>query len=371
MKNNTVFVTHSLGYGNNLLYWDGIFKSIADHNCKLTVLNRRFDKNYSGYVCLKKGLSFYNLRMHIYGSLYKYSLNFISPSLLIVLFKMRPNKLVISEFSLIGLYAIFYGFFVKCKIILLIENDPKFTQKSHTRLRVTIRKWLARRVDAVNVNNFKGYSYCMEVLSVPGERISIRPYITSELLCAKNYKKGSGLTFLMVGQLVERKGVLNFLNIFASYVQENLEQDLRLIIVGSGKQQSRITDLICQLKMNRYVELIGQVPYWDLGDVFAKADVFVNMTLGDYRSLVGFEALSAGLPILYSKYDGALEEVIDHSKNGYIIDPYDSKDVYSAIDLLVQNPDKLKEFSIHSREKASEYSFKRIASNWVEIINDF
>jgi len=91
--------------------------------------------------------------------------------------------------------------------------------------------------------------------------------------------------------------------------------------------------------------------------------------LGDYRALVGFEALSQGLPLIYSKYDGAFSEVVIHKINGFIIDPKNIEEITNSMAYFISNPNEILNLSNKSKEIFKKYSFEAISNNWIQIIN--
>jgi len=111
---------------------------------------------------------------------------------------------------------------------------------------------------------------------------------------------------------------------------------------------------------------VGFIPYEKLPELYRNADAFIFPTIWDYRALVGFEAISVGLPLLYSKWDGAAQEVVKEGKNGFIIDPHDIKSFASRIAWFIDNKDKLHLFKEESEKIALNFTFDKAAYNLVE-----
>ena len=124
--------------------------------------------------------------------------------------------------------------------------------------------------------------------------------------------------------------------------------------------------MIEQYGLNELVRLHGSQPYESIGDFYGKADVFVLPTLGDYRALVGFEALSAGLPIIGSVFDGASSEIIEDGVNGFIVDPRDEVSLTNKIQAFLDNPEIAEEFGKESERIAKKYTVTVAASNLIE-----
>jgi glycosyltransferase involved in cell wall biosynthesis len=136
-------------------------------------------------------------------------------------------------------------------------------------------------------------------------------------------------------------------------------------LVGDGPERRHLELLAEELDIVGRVRFCGHVGYSDLFGYFEQSDVFVLPTRSDYRALVGFEALSMGMPLLVSKFDGASEEIIDQGENGYIFDPHDTPHFTNLLQWFALNTDSLAAFRRRSSKKASEYTFDRAAKTLV------
>jgi glycosyltransferase involved in cell wall biosynthesis len=103
-----------------------------------------------------------------------------------------------------------------------------------------------------------------------------------------------------------------------------------------------------------------------VGNAYAAADVFVAPTLRDYRSLVGFEAIACGLPVIASVHDGAAAEVVVPGDNGFILDPRDTGALARALAWFIDRPEERARMGAASRTIARRYTVERIVANLVE-----
>lgn len=146
-------------------------------------------------------------------------------------------------------------------------------------------------------------------------------------------KSGSCFTMLFLGELGQRKGIFDLLDV----ISQMRSCDIKLLIGGKGDVDgviSRINELdICD-----YVEFHG----WVSGDykvkLFYDSDVFVLPSYNEGLPISVLEAMSYGLPIV-STYIGGIPEVITNGKNGFLIEPGDKKELYNALMELRNNPD--------------------------------
>ena len=89
-------------------------------------------------------------------------------------------------------------------------------------------------------------------------------------------------------------------------------------------------------------------------------------TLEDNWSLVVSEAMACGLPILCSCYNGCYPELIEPGGNGWIFDPLDETDTYSALHRCVVNRSRLPQMGVRSQEIVAKYTPENAAKAILE-----
>lgn len=357
------WLANSMGYGNNLLYWEPLLSEFvrAYPLAQIHTCETQAEIGESGYE-VKASIVKINFNL----GFRKYSTP--SPLSLYKLLKAKPDLIIVSEFGLISLYSAIYRLLNKqARLLLLVENDPAFLEsfyqkKRKTKLFSAIRSFIANRADRVLCNNKRTESYLTNNLGTHKDKIITACYLTSALPAAEHTKEPSDrLSLLFAGRLVPGKGVhllLEALKLLPPEAKNNVE----LNIIGDGPEREHLEQRALELKLTN-VNFYGQQPYENLNTFFASADVFIFPTLGDYRALVGFEALSAGLPIIGSVYDGASEEVIIEGINGFAIDPRDIKQLAEKIQFFINDRDELKSHSENSIKLSAKFLPSLAAAN--------
>lgn len=368
-REKTIFITQALGYNGNLLYWNKIFEGISEKNKNFRVFYPGPNVKLTDDLSLEKRVRLLRYKFNYGKSLYHYNLNLISPSFLYHVSKLKPKKIIISEFSIISFYVILYAFLFRSKVVLLIENDPKFVQKKHSLVRIIYRILITKGVDSIIVNNILGKKYCTDELNFNAKKIHVLPYLTSQIEGGSLNKTNDKLTFLFVGQISKRKGIYQIIKALDVVVNEKKNTNIELIVIGNGVELDNVKDLSSKINLKNHIRFKGNVDYDKLTVYFDEADVFINATLGDYRALIGFEALSKGLPMIYSKFDGACLEVVKNNKNGFIIDPNNLDEIVNGIVFFMENKESLNMFSQESKLISRKFSFRAITDNWTKIIN--
>lgn len=162
----------------------------------------------------------------------------------------------------------------------------------------------------------------------------------------------NGTIYLYVGQIIERKGILQLLNAWSDFTAD-LSERPSLILVGWGDQMDLIKKMIQEKNLDT-VKMIGSVPYNEIVNYYRIADIFIIPTLEDNWSLVVPEAMACELPIITSIYNGCWPELVRET-NGWVMDPLDHTS-------LVQ--------TLHNSYK-SRLSFREMGKSSLEIVSRF
>lgn len=357
----------SIGYNNKLLYMEPILKEFVAQFPNTTIFTCETAAQISGADYeVKKALPKFTIKIgHRVFSM-------PSPSAIFKLANTKPDLIVINEFGILSFYAVLYRFFKRnARVLLLVENDPLYLKyygvSRNNSVYDLFRRFIGRVADKVLCNNDKTVGYLINHLGMSASKIKSACYLTSSVDAAvkKRTDKKEKLTLLFVGQLIPRKGLKHLLNAINSLSQEQRAQ-LQLDILGDGPEKKLLSDMIEKYRLNEVVRLQGLQPYETIGAFYGKADVFVLPTLGDYRALVGFEALSACLPIIGSVFDGASLEIIEDGVNGFIIDPRDEVSLANKIQAFLDHPELVEKFGKESERIAKKYTVNVAASNLIE-----
>ena len=119
--------------------------------------------------------------------------------------------------------------------------------------------------------------------------------------------------FLYVGQLEERKGIINILNTFKNHRDDI---DANLIIVGSGSIEQKIVDFIVKHKMGQKILLLGRVEIDKLWSLYNDAIALIVPSIWpENNPLVAIEALSVGTPVIGTNAGGIGEIIEKIDKN--------------------------------------------------------
>lgn len=125
--------------------------------------------------------------------------------------------------------------------------------------------------------------------------------------------------------------------------------DTHLVIAGTGKYLDELRALAMELNLENSITFTGFVSEADKAELLASSDVFVIASPAELQSIATLEAMSSGLPVL-AVDKVALRELCHNSKNGYLFSENNFTELGQKMSLLLNNPDRRKQFGKVSRE---------------------
>jgi glycosyltransferase involved in cell wall biosynthesis len=179
---------------------------------------------------------------------------------------------------------------------------------------------------------------------------------------------------LTVGRLIERKGVVHFLDAILPRVLAACP-DTCYLIVGEGPLREVIETRIASLHLEDHVVLLGQVDDAALKAAYHLAALFVMPNVPVPNDIEGFGlvALEAGAAERYvvaSRLDGIPEAVVA-SENGDLVDPGDTRAFADAVIRLLGDDALRAERGRRAREFVRRhYSWDIIAGRYNAIFRE-
>ncbi len=197
-------------------------------------------------------------------------------------------------------------------------------------------------------------TYIREILTdwqhVPGRKVAVIPYgfvpekyhpPSSETVARLRSTLGGSNRFLIgtFGRLHEEKGHRFLLEALGQLQNEGV-RDVRLVIAGDGPERGAIEKQIAALGLEESVTLLGFRK--DVIELMSAMDAVVQPTLQEAFSQAMIEALWMKKALVITKVSGATD-VIQHGKNGLLVDKQDSQALAQAIRMLAGDPQMCRE----------------------------
>lgn len=151
-----------------------------------------------------------------------------------------------------------------------------------------------------------------------------------------------------------------------------LKNDFTLTVVGDGELKKNYLEKTKKLGIENKIIFKGRVTDTELVYEYQKCGFFVlpSINQGEAFGLVFLNAFACKKPVIGSNLPG-VRTVIDHGKNGFLVEPENKADLAGKIDYLIENPQICKEFGHNGYLKASEkYQWGKIAQKLESLYKD-
>jgi glycosyltransferase involved in cell wall biosynthesis len=279
-----------------------------------------------------------------------------------------PDVVISTELGFRSLSAlVFTKLHGRCKAILWTEVNES-TEHGRGLARKILRKLLVKHADGFLALGDGGMRY-IESLGAAREKIFELFYTTDVLRFAVGSQQRAAVSnqlsaisnrLLYVGQLIERKGLLQFTTALKRWAERNPDRNIELVFAGNGPLKEGLRVQVTP--PNLRLEFLGDVTYEDLPRVYAEASAFVFPTLADTWGVAANEAMAAGLPVLGSTHSQAVKMLVTDGRNGWTFRADSPQETYQAIHRCLTCPvETLQAMRSAARSTALELTPDRVA----------
>ncbi|MBW4652881.1 MAG: glycosyltransferase family 4 protein [Kaiparowitsia implicata GSE-PSE-MK54-09C] len=187
-----------------------------------------------------------------------------------------------------------------------------------------------------------------KVMNVP--EVGIDPAVFSPTVRPKRDR----LTILYAGRLVPYK--LPEVVIRAMINSPQLQQH-RLVMVGDGPERPRLEQLIAEHNLGHCVDLLGQKPQAEVGQLMREADIFAFPSIRELGAGVVVEAMACGMACVVVDYGGPATLIQGDRGVKVPLGTFDQLVDRFVVELeaLVGNPDRVRELGQTAYHHAMTY----------------
>lgn len=147
--------------------------------------------------------------------------------------------------------------------------------------------------------------------------------------------KNSKFTFFSLGFLDYNKG---FDIVIKAFSKLCLDEEVQLVIGGSGREKDNLTNLVKKLGIEDKVCFLGNLDRNEVLENMRRCDAFVLGSRYETFGIVIIEALACGKPVIATKSGGPAD--IINEKNGYLVDINDIESMYSSMKKIIENKEQ-------------------------------
>jgi len=167
----------------------------------------------------------------------------------------------------------------------------------------------------------------------------------------------------MISSLTFEKG-----HLYAFQALQHLQKpfpDLHLLVVGDGKMKDELVETCREMNLeNRIVFAGGQK---NIPEVLSVVDIFLLPSLTEGLPMAMLEAMATGKAVVATRV-GENHKVIENGVTGRLIKPENARELWSAIQELLENENERKKMGRRAREVIQKrYSSKTMARSYCSL----
>lgn len=146
------------------------------------------------------------------------------------------------------------------------------------------------------------------------------------------------------------------------------ENELKLLIIGDGKDKGLIESKIKELKLQNHVQLLPFqkeiLPYLQ----FARCSVLTSRFEGFPMSVI--ESLANGTPVIAVDCETGPREIIKNGFNGLLVPNHDEQALANAMKILFEDENLYQIFKNNARKSVEHLSLTTIGKQWQQLLSE-
>ena len=219
-----------------------------------------------------------------------------------------------------------------------ITLTSKNSRLKKERLLPLLIKFMYSQADSIVANSQGVAKELIKITSIPSNKITViyNPVISPDLFAKADEPLShpwfnDNLVILSAGRLSPEKDFSTLIEAFAIIYKEH---QLRLMILGEGRERAKLEALVQQLGLGDYVALPGFVdnPY----KYMKRASVFVLSSRWEGLPNVLIEALALGTPVVATDCPSGPREILEEGRWGRLVPPGDVNALADAVRATLQ-----------------------------------
>lgn len=348
-------ILHINSYYARDKFYKNLTDILSEHNVKSTVylpVSRDLSKenfDYGSNTVISK--CFNKIDRFLYK--YKYS----------KIYKDIQRKVNILDYDLIHAHALFSNGYVAYKInkkygipyfVAVRDTDMNLFFKRFIHLRSLGIKILLNASKIIFIGNEYKNQLIQKYIPLKYKKIILEKSIVipngidqfwlDNKAKSKSFDKFTGIKLLQVGEINKNKNVLTTIKTVKH--MRKIGYNISLTVIGKSKSYY----IYRKIKKEKNVNFLGYLTKEDLLIQYRNHDIFILPSYTETFGLVYAEAMSQGLPVIYSKGQGFDNQFKDGFA-GYAINPSDPNDIAEKIVETLKCYDLISTFNLINVDK--------------------
>jgi amylovoran biosynthesis glycosyltransferase AmsD len=197
------------------------------------------------------------------------------------------------------------------------------------------------------------------------KNVVVIPNISSFPILEETFFDNRERIILAVGRLERQKNFSNLINIWNNIYSKY--PSWKLIIIGEGSEFDKLNKLIERLDISQEQCII--FPFQkDIRQFYMKAQILAMTSFYEGLPMTLIEAMSTGCPCISYDCETGPRDIIVDNYTGFLVSYLDSFEFQNKLEILVNNIEIRKQFSLNSLREAERFSSEEILKKWDDIL---
>ncbi len=182
-------------------------------------------------------------------------------------------------------------------------------------------------------------------------------------LCPEEIQVGVPPRVIWAGRFMPEKNPIQVVRTL--YELEDLNWSC--VMIGDGPEKPRVEQEIARYGLGDRFTIPGWVHQDEVMDWFSKSDVLFMPSLSEGLPIVGLQGLAVGLAIVATRVGGFID-LVEHSKNGFLVDNPDGTGFSEPLRRLLSNAHMLKSFRQASFSVAKRFDISHMVEAYDNLL---
>lgn len=218
------------------------------------------------------------------------------------------------------------------------------------------------RADAITVqcSNFLNFNRLFK------KKMSVtpNPIISPQSIKMDSKQISNPVRIVSCARLIKRKRFDLMIRAFSLINKKN--PNTTLYIYGEGYERDNLKKLISELSLNGKVFLPGRTN--NVFDVLKKCDIYLMTSEQEGFPNSLSEAMAIGLPCVAFECHKGLQDLVNDSKNGFLIAPGNINLMAERVNALIESSDLREDISKQAKLVSEKFSVSSVSDLWEDII---
>lgn len=228
--------------------------------------------------------------------------------------------------------------------LLSVWGSDVFEFPHQSWLKGALVRWNLRSADAVASTSEAMAHAVGDLVPALRGRIHLTPFGVDIRRFDRRARQDNGnVTIGTVKSLADCYGIDLLIRAYArlkadpDIARANLQDKLRLLIVGGGPQREELEALVRQLGVQDTSHFVGRVPHDDVPEWLGRLDIYAAPSRSESFGVAVIEASACGVPVVVSDV-GGLPEVVSAGRTGLVVERENVAALADAFKQLVLDP---------------------------------